>query len=133
MSTYIDSSAFLAVIDADDRYHPSAISAWQRLLDREEPLVISSYTLIETIAVMHRRLGTQTVRRFLEEILPAVEVVWADVTDHKTAVLDMLVRSGKSGPSIVDCMSFHVIRQRQIGDVFTYDKHFQGHGFNLIG
>ena len=133
MSIYIDSSAFLAVIDASDKFHPSAVSVWQELLDQQERLVISSYTLIETIAVLHSRLGTIVVTRFLSDLLPAVEVVWADVSDHKAAVLAMLVRPGKSGPSIVDCMSFHVIRQRQIGDVFTYDKHFQGHGFNVIG
>jgi len=133
VSTYIDSSAFIAVIDASDRYHPSAASVWRELIDHNEQLVISSYTLFETIALIHRRLGTETVRRFLEDMLPVVEVAWVDVSDHTAVVPAMLARPGKSGPSIVDCMSFHVIGQRGIRDVFTYDKHFAEQGFNVIG
>lgn len=133
MSTFVDASAFFAVMDQSDRCHSSAISMWQSLLDHEKPLVTSSYVLIETISLMHNRFGTGLVRRFLNDIVPVVEIVWADVPDHVAAVSAMLVHTGKSGPSLVDCMSFHVIRQRQICDVFAYDKHFEGHGFNLIG
>lgn len=133
MITYLDSSAFLAVVNPSDNCHASAVAVWQGLIDREERLITSSYVLIETIAVMHRRLGTGVVYRFLNDILPAVELVWADVSDHTAAVSVMFAHPGKSGPSIVDCVSFQVIRQRRIRDVFAYDKHFEGHGFTLIG
>lgn len=133
MSAYVDASAFLAIINSSDQKHASSVSVWQDLLDREEHLITSNYVLLEIIALIHNRLGTEVVHKFLGDLMPVVELVWADVSDHQSAVSAMLTHPGKGGPSIVDCMSFHVIKQRRIQYVFAYDRHFSEQGFNLIG
>ena len=130
---YVDASAFFAIISASDKNHEAAVTAWRDLGKRKEHLVSSSYVMIETISLLHARLGTPGAEKYLSDILPVVEVVWADVSSHMAAVTAMLAHPGKSGPSLVDCMSFEVIRERRISDVFTYDRHFDGHGFTVIG
>jgi predicted nucleic acid-binding protein len=112
----------------NDPKHKAATATWGRLVTDDETVVTSSYNLIETISLLHSRHGTDVVQRFLSDILPLVEVVWVDVPMHAAAVTAMLAHPGKSGPSLVDCISIEVIRRRRIEDVFAYD-----HGFNLLG
>jgi len=130
---YVDASAFIAIISASDKNHEAAVTAWRDLGRKKEHLVMSNYVMIETIALLHARLGTPAVQRFLTDTTPVIEVVWADVSSHVAAVTAMLAHPGKGGPSLVDCMSFEVIRERRIADVFTYDRHFDGHGLTIIG
>ena len=130
---FADTSAFLALLNAGDPKHTAATDTWIRLVERDEYVITSSYTLIETITLLHSRQGTAIVEQFLSDIMPLVEVVWADVPMHTAAITAMLAHPGRSGPSLVDCMSFEVIRQRRIEDAFAYDPHFAGRGFKVIG
>ena len=50
MNVYVDTSAFLAVIDADDAQHRQAALIWKALIENDETLVCSNYVLIETLA-----------------------------------------------------------------------------------
>lgn len=133
MTIYVDASAFFAVVSPSDQAHPAAAATWVKLLNEREHLVTSNYVLIETVTLLHARLGTAAVQKFLGDVMSIVEVVWADAEDHIAAVTAMLASPGKGGPSLVDCMSFEVIRQRRIHSVFTYDRHFDGRGFKVIG
>jgi predicted nucleic acid-binding protein len=94
------------------------------LVGQQAVSVTSLYVVTETICLLHSRFGTQTVQALLTDIMLIVEVVWADVPMHAEAVTAMLAHPGKSGPSLVDCMSIEVIRRRGIEDVFAYDRHF---------
>lgn len=131
--TYVDTSALFAIVSASDRNHESAVAAWRVLGRKKEHLVTSNYVMIETIVLLHSRLGTPAAQQFLANTMPVIEVVWADLGSHIAAVTAMLAHPGKSGPGLVDCMSFEVIRERRITEVFTYDRHFDGRGFTIIG
>ncbi len=133
MPTYVDTSAFIALASSNDAKYDSAVKVWSRLVKQQEVVLTSLYAMVETVSLLHRRFGTQTAETFLVDIMPIVEVVWADVPMHNAAVIAMLAHPGKSGPSLVDCMSLEVIRQRRISDVFAYDRHFGGRGLNLLG
>ena len=60
----IDTSAFYALRSATDLFHNRASVAYERLLDREQELWTTSYTLVETVALLHRRLGFEVVSEF---------------------------------------------------------------------
>ncbi|MBC7084313.1 MAG: hypothetical protein H5T95_12635 [Firmicutes bacterium] len=47
MSVYVDTSAFLAVLNADDENHERASSTWTDLVAWRTPLVCSSYVVAE--------------------------------------------------------------------------------------
>ena len=57
----IDTSALYALRSADDRFHDRANAAFQDLIQSEMQFWATSYTLVETVALMHRRLGFQAV------------------------------------------------------------------------
>lgn len=133
MSTYIDSSAFLAIVNLNDDKHQAAVAAWGRLIDAEEMMVTSNYVVVETISLLHARHGIAAVRFFAEDILSMILIEWVDAQTHANALSALLASSGKQGPSIVDCTSFEVIHRSGIGNVFVYDRHFADRGLNLVG
>ncbi|MCD5390340.1 VapC toxin family PIN domain ribonuclease, partial [candidate division NPL-UPA2 bacterium] len=64
MSVFVDTSAFYALSDRSDEMYSQAREAYQNLLDKEVLLVTSSYIIVETLALMQRRLGLPVVRKF---------------------------------------------------------------------
>ena len=47
-------------------FHLRASDAYQRLKDTNPELWLTSYTLVETVALLHRRLGFEVVSEFSE-------------------------------------------------------------------
>ncbi len=47
MTVFLDTSALLAVLDADDLNHSSADVVWRQLIESDEQLVTSSFVLVE--------------------------------------------------------------------------------------
>ncbi|MFV1957919.1 MAG: type II toxin-antitoxin system VapC family toxin, partial [Planctomycetota bacterium] len=73
MTVFADTSALLAVLDADDRHHARARSVWTRLLDAKERLVTGNYVLVETHALVRTRLGFPALRALVEDVLPVLD------------------------------------------------------------
>lgn len=132
MTTFVDTSAFYALLDADDQNHVRARSVWPRLLEQAGRLFCSNYVVVETIALLQHRLGLEAVRAFVEELLPVVQVEWVQHADH-VAALSLLLSTGRRQVSFVDCTSFVVVRRLGIQEVFCYDAHFVQFGFRVIG
>ncbi len=45
MSVFVDTSALLAVLDADDQFHTRAHTVWTDLIGRAEDLISTNYVL----------------------------------------------------------------------------------------
>ncbi len=43
VSVFVDTSGLLAILDAEDLYHAQAAACWKDLIERDEPLVSTSY------------------------------------------------------------------------------------------
>lgn len=131
MRVFIDTSAFLAVLNADDENHPRAKETWSSLVTQDTQLLCTNYVLVETFALVQKRLGMQAVRVFQDDVLPIVEIKWVDETCHRAAV-SALLAAGRRELSLVDCVSFEVIRQLGIDTAFVFDYHFEEQGFNTV-
>lgn len=131
MTFFVDTSALLAVLDADDENHQKARETWEDLISREAELVCSSYILVETFALVQNRLGIEAVRTFQEDVMPLVNTVWIDESMHQVGVTAVLTAARKN-LSLVDCISFDVMRRLGIKSVFVFDPHFKEQGFECI-
>jgi predicted nucleic acid-binding protein len=128
MGVFVDTSAFLAVLDADDCRHAKAKKTWRGLVQAEVSMTCTNYTLVETCAVVQRRLGMEALRAFHENVLPVLVVHWVDEPVHQAAVAEVFA-AGNRRLSLVDCVSFEVMRRLGIKDAFCFDSHFEEHGF----
>ncbi len=129
--TFADTSALIAVLDAADPRNPIAAAAWDGLLSDVEMLCTSNYVVVEAISVLQRRLGAPAVRGFVDGLLPALEAAWVTPLVHSTALAAFLV-SARRDLSLVDCVSFELMRQMGIDAAFTFDPHFAEQGFRCV-
>lgn len=131
MRVFVDTSAFLAVLDADDENHARASQVWQDLVTREISMACSNYVLVETFALAQNRLGLPAAKAFQEDILPLVAVEWIDEVSHRAAV-SALFTANRRRLSLVDCASFETMRRSGISTAFTLDRHFAEQGFECL-
>lgn len=130
-AVFADTSGLLALLNTTDDNHARAERAFGNLRVRQVSLVSTSYVLVETYALVGRRLGLDAVRSFREDFAPLIDVVWVDETLHN-AGLDMLLDRRKRLLSLVDAVSFIVMRQRSMAEAFAVDPHFEQEGFLLV-
>jgi uncharacterized protein len=131
MRLYIDTSAFFALLDKDDASHLSAKKAWETMLQEDRILLTSNYVLVECFALIQNRLGLRAVRDFQEAFMPIIRVEYVDLDLHRAGVSALLAASRRN-LSLVDCISFEMMRSLGIKNVFTFDLHFKEQGFSII-
>ena len=131
MTTFVDTSALYAVLDASDVSHPPARIAWKELLAGEETLLTSNYVLGESFALVRHHLGLEAVRAFQDRVLPVLEVEWVDESDHEAAVHAVLA-ADRPDLSLVDCVSFRIMRRLGVRSAFAVDEHFREQGFRVL-
>lgn len=131
MRVFVDTSAFLSVLDSDDRNHPRARDAWAEMVSSEALLVTNNYVLVETFALLQHRMGIEAVRAFHDDVLPVVNTDWVNESVHRSGVSALLAAS-KRRLSLVDVVSFESMRRLGIKTAFAFDKHFLEHGFDCV-
>jgi len=131
MSIYIDTSAFYAMLCVNDINHPDAKPKWEMLINQDEQLVCTNYVLIETIALVQKRLGIVAVRAFQQDAVPFLNIEWVSELMHNSAMSNLITARSRQ-LSLVDIISFDVMRQRGIRTAFAYDTHFVEQGFDCL-
>ena len=131
MSLFVDTSALFALLDGDEPRHPDVVSAWQSVTADERSLFTSNYVLVETFALIQRRLGIQAVHGFADAFVPLLQPVWVDEELHAAAIASLFTAAQRH-LSLVDCVSFELMRRLGLTDVLALDADFARQGFNLL-
>jgi predicted nucleic acid-binding protein len=131
MVVFVDTSALYALLDADDKNHDRARQLWQEWLAQPHHFVCSNYILLESVALIQRRLGRLALRRFQADMAPIFQIRWIDANLHQAA-MSALLTTNQRQLSLVDCTSFELMRQLSINTVFAFDRHFAEYGFNCL-
>ncbi len=130
MTVFADTSALFVVLDRSHADHPAASRVWSGLLADNTLLVTSSYVLVELSALLQRRLGMDAWRDFETQVTPLLQVIWIDEQGHQAGVRAAL--SAGRRLSLVDCVSFQVMRQTGVRTAFCFDNHFREQGFDVL-
>lgn len=126
-----DSSAILALLDADDADHEQATLVANRIASEQRPSFITNYIEAEAHALLLRKLGRMLAREWLlTGGLPVVRVLPSEEERAK----EILARYADKDWSLCDAISFAAIESRNIGAAFSFDHHFEQYGrFRVIG
>ena len=98
MTALVDTSALYALLDEDDD-HGAPVTTWTRLLGAER-LVTHAYVVVESSALVQRRLGTAAAGRLHRALLPAVAVSAVGQRTHDRAVERWLGAGRRRGPGL---------------------------------
>lgn len=126
----VDTAYVLALVNERDQYHERA----QQLADFVEgqELLITDAVLLEIGNALARGFKPQAV----EIITYFIEAEEVEVYAYPQRVFDQAFALYKKYEdkewSLVDCISFVVMRERGIKKALTFDRHFEQAGFTLI-
>ncbi|BDG21378.1 type II toxin-antitoxin system VapC family toxin [Thermus thermophilus] len=132
MAVFLDTSALYALLDRDDAHHQEAARTFRELLEARWPLKTHAYVVVESVALVQRRLGVEAVRVLVHDLMGVVEVAPVEEALHRAA-LTALLASGRREVSLVDWTSFLFMRERRLEKAFAYDEHFWEQGFVPAG
>ena len=125
---FVDTSAIYALADRRDANHLEARRIFDGLLRTKRRLCTHSYVLVESMALLDRRLGRKAMFAFASEAR-MFEIEWVGVSLHSRAI-DALRDAGRT-VSLVDQVSFLVMQAHGIEEAFAFDRHFALAGFRL--
>jgi len=125
---FLDTSAVYALADRDDRNHETAVRAFTSALQRQEEFLLHNYVIVESTALLHRRLGWGAARQFVQDAA-AFRVTWVDETLHREAVRRWQRRRGRV--SLVDQVSFLIMGHHGIRTFLGFDDDFTREGFKF--
>jgi predicted nucleic acid-binding protein len=131
MSVFVDTSAFYALLDADDENYGPSASTWRAMMASDEHIVTTNYVLVETFALLQSRLGLKAVREFQQDVVPVLHVEFVTPETHHLGIVALLA-AWRRGLSLVDCVSFEVMRESGMKSAFTFDGHFREYGFTAV-
>jgi predicted nucleic acid-binding protein len=132
VTTFVDTSAFFAVLTREDARHPRAARWLDEVAARgDETLVTHSYVVTESIALIHRRLGADLVRTFINDLLPVCQIELVDQAMHERATVAYLAGLSRDS-AFVDRVSFELMREEGIRRAFAFDRDFTREGFETV-
>jgi predicted nucleic acid-binding protein len=127
---FVDSGYWIALEAADDQNHKAASSHWRKLLKSLPPLVTTSYVFDEVVTFFNsRRRHAKAVEigdRLIES--PSVELIHVDEDIFREAWKYFQNHRDKTY-SLTDCISFIVMKRREIRTALAFDKHFKQAGY----
>jgi predicted nucleic acid-binding protein len=120
-----DSSAILALLDADDADHARAVAVAREIASDARPSFVTNYIEAEAHALLLRKLGRTIARQWLlTGGLPVVRVLPAE----EQRAREILARHADKDWTLCDAISFAVLDGRRVGRAFTFDHHFRQYG-----
>ena len=126
---FLDTSAIYALADRDDEHHHEAMRLYQNALKKKEGFVVHNYILVESAALLQRRLGQPIAVQFLHDA-ESFTIIWIDEDLHQSAC-KRLEAPNSSQISFVDAISFQAMTRHSIVCCLTFDKHFAQEGFTI--
>lgn len=131
MSLFVDTSALYALLVATEAESAAIAEAFTGALDAGRVLTTTNYVLIESAALLQRRFGVEAVYDLEERVVPTLNVHWVRADTHRRGV-DLLRRVDRRDLSLVDCVSFVVMRSEGIREALALDDDFAAQGFRLV-
>lgn len=127
MTALVDTSALYSLVNGDDDGHEAAVAYFA---DDGIELVTHRFVVVEATALLQRRLGLEPVQRMHLDVLADVAVRGPDDATFDAAVAALLAAERRS-VSLVDRISFEVMRREGITEAFAFDDDFTDAGFSV--
>lgn len=130
---FVDTGAWLAIIDPRDQYHQPASAFYRQALQAYHHLITTNLVVAETYVNLRRSLSHVAAIGFLDIIEQSsrIECVWSnpDLEDQARKILRQYTDQDFS---YVDAVSFALMQETRITEAFAFDRHFTIAGFVCV-
>jgi predicted nucleic acid-binding protein len=122
---FVDTSAFYALLDAEDPHHRKSVGLFTQLGHSRTRLLTSNHVLFETYSLILNRLGQRLAHSWLRKF--DIHVERATAQDEERA-LQIVLRYRDKDFSLVDASSFALMERLGLRMAVAYDPHFRQYG-----
>ena len=130
---FIDAGAFVGQSVSDDQYYEQAALIAEKLKDEKSLGVTTDFVVSEVITFLQRRLGSPAGVQFYKAIKASSDITVVQTTQQRfDEAIKTLETYDDKEFSFVDCVSFTVMREHNLTRAFTFDRHFDQAGFEII-
>lgn len=127
---FVDTGAWVAIIDPDDQYHKPASAYYRRVFTSRVRFVTTNLVVAETYTLLRRRLGHKMAVRFLELLRASPRLLKVQSTPElEASAEDILRKYDDQELSYVDAVSFAAMTDQGLQMAFAFDHHFEMMGF----
>jgi predicted nucleic acid-binding protein len=133
MKAYFADTSFWLVLELnDDQNHERALKYWQSLIKTTFAIVTTSYVFDEVVTYLNSRNHHEKAIEVGENLLlsPTIELVHVNENLFFEGWTMFRQRQDKRY-SLTDCVSFVVMRQKELEISLTFDRHFSQAGFRI--
>ncbi len=127
---FVDTFYIVALVNQRDEFHEKAAELVSKF--DSQPLLTTDAVLLEvgnSLARNHKQKSIEIISQFVSAI--EIEIVRLDETLFNKAFELYKTHADKSW-GLVDCISFVVMKEQNITDALTCDRHFTQAGFRAL-
>ena len=127
---FVDTSAFIALIDLQNRFSKPARYWWQK--NKSVELITTNLIIIETLGWIRYKCGKKIAVEAGNSLLFShdIQIERVTLTNEQKAWALFQELQGR-GISMIDCTSFILMKRLKIKDAFTFDSDFKKQGFTV--
>lgn len=127
---FIDTAAWLALVNKSDEFHERAKAVREDLFKKEAEFVTTNQIVIEVSNSLSKARFRESAIKLIDSIGESkdITVVWIDEGIYAHGWEKYKSKSDKEW-SFTDCMSFVIMEEERIQEAFTTDHHFEQAGF----
>src|SRR5919205_3140385 len=129
---FVDSSAYLALLDTDDEHHREAREIIQELAQARYRQFTTNVLLIESHALILSVLGRGRAAQFLTDMEESHTVIIRARAADEARAKQLLFQHTDKDFSFADAISFAVMERLTIRLAFTFDRDFVQYGFPVL-
>jgi predicted nucleic acid-binding protein len=136
MSVFVDTSAWIAIIDEENEFHTEAVEYFTYLLSSKITIVTNNMVLDETIDQLKINFGVDTAKKFNEIINESIINVklrmdWISRRERKLA-LDSFLKDKSSELSLRYFYIAGTVKRKKVDILFTLDKELAHLGLPIM-
>ena len=130
---FVDTSAYFAIANSGDENHLAAAAVWRDLAHANRLTITSNHVVAEFHALMVRTFGQRVALDSVDRLVRANSSIFRVSEQDEQNAVAILRQFIDKTYILVAAMSFVVMRNHRISTVFTFDRHFVQHGFEVVG
>ncbi len=136
MTCFIDASAWLAIVDAQDANHLKAKDFFEYLLERDAKLVTNNYVIDRTLDELKHRFDIELATKFMKIIEESIitinlRVDWISKRIRRSA-LNNFLRSTNEDLTLYYFYLQETIKRKKVDIIFSFDQRLGEFGLPIM-